>query len=98
MPMPAQLTPGSLETEQVGGVVVVRLMGRDLVEDLVIRRLGKGLARLIQELGYHRLVLDLREVQRMSSALVAHLLAAARKAGAGGGRLAVCHVQPSVAE
>ena len=96
--MPAQLTPGRLETEEVGDILVVRLPQRALVDDADIRRLGQNLTCLVQESGYRRWVLDLGEVQRMSSVMIGQLLAAARKAQAASGRLALCQVRPEVAE
>jgi anti-sigma B factor antagonist len=96
--MPAQLTPGRLETEQVGDILVVRLPQRALVDDADIRHLGRNLTGLIQESGYRRWVLDLGEVQRMSSVMIGQLLAVARKAQAASGRLALCQVRPEVAE
>ena len=75
--MPAQLAPGRLETEQVGDILVVRFIQRALVDDAVIRRLGQHLTCLVQESGHRNFVLDLGEVQRMSSVMIGQLLAAA---------------------
>jgi anti-sigma B factor antagonist len=96
--MLAQLTLGCLETELVGDILVVRFTQRALVDDADIRRLGQNLTYLIQELGYRRLVLDLGEVQRMSSVMIGQLLAVTRRAQAARGRLALCQVRPEVAE
>jgi anti-sigma B factor antagonist len=96
--MPTQLTPGRLETEQVGDILVVRLPQRALVDDTVIRRLGQEVSGLIHGSGYRNFVLDLGEVQRMSSVMIGQLLAATRKAQAASGRLALCQVRPDVAE
>ena len=83
-----------VEIEQVGDIAVFRLTRPDLVEEATIQRLGQDLARLIEERGYTRVVIDLGTVQRMSSAMFGQLLALWRQARAAGGRLVLCSTRP----
>jgi len=87
-----------LEVEQVGDVAVVRIVLSTLVEETSIQHLGRDLARLVDQLGYCRMVIDVGAVERMSSAMFGQLIALWRKAKGAGGRLVLCGTRPEVAE
>jgi anti-anti-sigma factor len=87
-----------LEVEQVGEVLVVRIVRAALVEEPAIQHVGHDLARLLDQLGYQRVLIDLGAVERMSSAMFGHLIALWRKAQGVGGRLVLCGTRPEVAE
>jgi anti-anti-sigma factor len=87
-----------VEIEQVGDVALVRFTRQALVDEEVIYRVGGDLTRLVEELGYHRMVINLGAVERMSSAMFGQLLGLWRKVQAASGRLVLCCTRPEIAE
>jgi stage II sporulation protein AA (anti-sigma F factor antagonist) len=87
-----------LEIEPEGEVTVVRLLCHELVRDADINTVGKRLLRVVQELGCRRVALDFRDVERVESAMIGKILALHKTARELGGRVALCGVNPLLAE
>jgi anti-anti-sigma factor len=87
-----------LEVEQVGGVTLVRLTRRDLLDDRAINTLGNQLFSLVQDLDCRRIVLNFSNVQRLASAMLGKIIGLHKKLTAAGGRLALCKVDPALGE
>jgi anti-anti-sigma factor len=85
-----------LERQDFGAVTVLRLKAPQLRDDEAVRAAFAPVYGLLGEAGRSRLVLNLAAVEYLSSMAVAKLAALGRKARAGGGRLALCHVPAGV--
>jgi len=87
-----------LELEQVGEVTVVRIGGKRLLDDVVVDRLKRNLLQVAGDAGRSRMVLDFREIEALSSSVLATLLLLRKKLLSQGGRLALCSLSPDVRE
>jgi anti-sigma B factor antagonist len=87
--VPSREPPASLEVEEAAGVTVVRLLDRRILGPEAVAAVGAALDRVVQQ-ARPRLLVDFAAVEYLSSALVGALLKAHRRAGAAGGRLALC--------
>jgi anti-anti-sigma factor len=88
----------SLESEQVGDVTVVRIACKRLLDEPEMGRVRRNLLRLAEEPGRRRMVLDFRQVEALSGAVLAGLLALRQALLTQGGRLALCGLRPDVRE
>ncbi len=95
--MSTQALAPALVVEHAGPVTVARLTRADYLDEGTIAPMGGQLYRLVDE-GCRRLVLDLSAVQRISSTFVGKLLALHQRLAAVGGRLALCGLEPMVAD
>jgi anti-sigma B factor antagonist len=86
-----------LEVEQVSHVTVVKILQRRLLDGDTIDWLGGQLFQLADELGERDVVLNLVNVERVSSALVGKLAALHARVNTLGGRLALCQLHPELA-
>jgi anti-sigma B factor antagonist len=86
-----------MEITKEGAITVVRLTAPTLVEQWLIQVVGDELYRLAQESGA-RILVDLGAVQQISSSVVAKLIELQRRLHLVGGRVAVCCLQPDVAD
>jgi anti-sigma B factor antagonist len=87
-----------LELEQVGAVTVVRIGGKRLLDDGDVDRLKRDLLQLAGDPGRCRMVLDFREVEALSSTVLAALLVLRKALLSRGGRLALCSLRDGVRE
>jgi anti-sigma B factor antagonist len=87
-----------LQVEEVGGLACVRLLDRHIRDGSAVLGLGRDLAKLLNQLGRHRLLLDFTVVEHLSSAFLEVLLKLHRHAREEGGWLALCGLRPSIAE
>jgi anti-sigma B factor antagonist len=87
-----------LEMEQVGEVTVVRIGGRRLLDEPTVDGVKRNLLRLADDPGRARMVLDFREVEALSSIVLAALLSLRKALQAQGGRLALCGLRPNIRE
>jgi anti-anti-sigma factor len=95
--MPSREPPRCLEVEEVAGVTVVRLLDRRILGEEPVAAIDAALARLLEQ-RRTQLLVDFAAVQYVSSALVGALLKVHRRAGAAGGRLALCGLGLAPAE
>lgn len=94
MPAMAMFSP-ELETDQLGDVTVVRFVPPHLMDPDQTEDVGRQLVEIVQQ-GKRRLVLDFRNVERVSSGLVAKVIGLHKRVQAEGGRLAVCNLSPPI--
>jgi anti-anti-sigma factor len=85
-----------VELEQVGAVTVARLARSDLLDDKTINALGNQLLHLVQERNCRLLILNFRNVERLTSAFLGKIIGVHKKLQAEGGRLALCNVDPKL--
>lgn len=86
-----------LQIEQLGEVTLVRFKLPSLIETEQTEEVGRQLSELLG-LGRRKLVIDFRDVDRVSSGLVAKIIGVHRRLEALGGRLALCHLAPDIHE
>ena len=86
-----------LEVDEEAGVAVARILDRDLIEEMDIRRLSHQLDELIAS-GRNRIALDFSNVEHCSSQALSNVVQAFERCRAAGGALKLCTVQPPVAE
>jgi anti-anti-sigma factor len=84
--------------EEVAEVTLVRLLDRNIRDGEVVRALGRDLTRMLEQLGRHRLLLDLSAVEHLSSEFLHVLLQLHRRAQELGGWVALCGLRAGIAE
>jgi anti-anti-sigma factor len=89
---------GGLEIEAVGRVTVVTLRYGQVLSGWAVEALGQQLGGLVAGLGGRHLVLNFGNVERLSSAVLAHVVALDREVRRAGGRLALCGLRPELAD
>jgi anti-anti-sigma factor len=88
----------ALEVEDIGDVTVVRFARRSLLGPDLIADLSEQLRQAVVERGCRKLVLNFEHVESMTSALVGLVVLLKNKVEAGGGRLALCSLDPFLKE
>src|SRR5262245_48553182 len=95
--MASRSTQQLLLVEDLGKVTVVKFKRREILDVGMIEDIGDQLFQLVQE-QRRRLLLNLGNVDRLSTAMVGKFLAAHKKAQATTGQLAFCSVDPKIYE
>jgi anti-anti-sigma factor len=86
-----------IEWEEIGDAVAVHFTERNILEDETIRLIGKQLLRLVEECDQRKVLLNLRNVRAMSTAMIEKLVMFNQRVRAVQGQLVLCNVQPAVA-
>jgi len=84
-------------TEQVGRTVWVRLRGPRITDQVYINELGDELAALLEG-GQRDLLIDLEEVEFLSSSMLGKLIRLLKRAAQSDGRVRLCSIRPSIRE
>jgi anti-anti-sigma regulatory factor len=87
----------AVEFEEIGDVIAVHFTQRTILEDDTIRIIGDQLLGLVEESNQHKVLLDLRSVRAMSTAMIQKIVNFNHKIQAAGGRLVLCNVHSLVA-
>lgn len=87
-----------VQIEYVGDVTVVKFRRREILDVGVIEDVGDELFKLVQQERRHRLLINLVNIDRLSTAMVGKFVAAHQRAKAESGRLAFCGLDPSLRE
>jgi anti-sigma B factor antagonist len=88
-----------LQVKTVGGVTVARITAAELWSDQQVESLTAELTHLADDLGpAPKLVLDLADVTGMGSRMIGRVAVLSKQVRTAGGRLALCHVRPEIAE
>jgi anti-sigma B factor antagonist len=87
-----------LLVENVQGVLVVTFADQFLIEEGLIHEVGDDLVKLVDKHRRANVLLNFREVQAMSSTMLAVLLKVARRVGNTQGRLKLCSISPDLVE
>jgi anti-sigma B factor antagonist len=85
-----------MEREQAADVTVLRLTTARLPDDDTVRAVFDPLSRLVGEGGRKHLVLNLAVAEHLPSMALAKLVTLSRMVRASNGRLALCHLCPTV--
>jgi anti-sigma B factor antagonist len=84
--------------EEVGGVAVVRFTHRGILAGEEVEGVAEQLHRLVDEEGRRLLLLNLRNVESLASAMLGRFLVLHHKVLAAGGALKFCNLSPSIRE
>jgi anti-sigma B factor antagonist len=87
-----------LKVRQAAGATVARLLTPSILDEPDVKRLSDQLAALCPPGEPTRLVVDLRSLSQMSSALLSKLLSLHLRLEKAGGRLALCGIAPDIWE
>jgi anti-sigma B factor antagonist len=96
--MSSQLRRRRLDVENFGDVSVVCLSDRKILVEEHIQVIGEQLLNLVNELGRKKLLLNFRNVEYMSSAVLGMLVTLNKKVHAAGGKLVLCSIDPQIRE
>jgi len=94
--MPIQPRRRRLEVEDIGDVTVVKFLDRRILDQDNVAAIGKQLFGLVEDLGRRKLLLNLANVEYLSSAALGKLIRLNKKLRAAGGRLVVCNIRAEV--
>jgi len=87
-----------LTTSKVGATTVVRLAGPRITDQVYINELGDELVLLLEQSQPHDLLLDLEEVELLSSSMLGKLIRLLKRTRQAKGRLRLCSIRPSIHE
>src|SRR5262249_33652737 len=87
-----------LLVENVQGVLVITFAGEFLIDEGLIQEVREDLVKLVDKHRRANVLLNFREVQAMSSTMLAVLLKVARKVASAQGRLKLCSISPDLVE
>jgi anti-sigma B factor antagonist len=95
--MSAQPHRRRLEVENMGDVTVVCFTDRKILVEQHIQLVGEQLFNVVNE-GRKQLLLNFRNVEYMSSAVLGMLVTLNKKIQASGGKLVLCNIDPQIRE
>jgi anti-sigma B factor antagonist len=87
-----------LDLEDVGDVIVVRFVDRKLLDEQNIQIIGEQLFSLVDEDGRRKLLLDMENVEYLSSAMLGKIFTLQRKMDELGGMMAFFAMAPEIME
>lgn len=88
-----------LQAEQIGDVTVIKLTARTILDDRLVNVIASQLTNLVENhLGDVRIVIDLGDVERVTTTLFGHLVGLHKKVRALDGRMVLCRIRPKVYE
>jgi anti-sigma B factor antagonist len=96
--MVSQPLPNGLEVETVGAVTVVRFTRHSFLPADLVNALTGQLLRRADETGCCHVVLNLANVEGLTTAIVGGIVQLQHKLEDGGGRLVLCNVDPFLYE
>jgi len=83
---------------KVGPATMVRLAGPRITDQIYINELGDELVALIEPGAPPDLLIDLEEVEFLSSSVLGKLIRLLKRTRQAGGRLRLCSIRPSIRE
>jgi phenylalanyl-tRNA synthetase beta chain len=87
-----------LELEEIGDVTAVQLVDPKILDEQNVQVIGEQLFSLVDDVGRRKLLLDLRNVEYLSSAALGKLITLHKKLQAVGGKLMLCNIDPQIYE
>lgn len=85
-----------LHVEHLGEVTLVRFRRSEILDEGTIEDIGNELFKLVQQERRRRLLLNLGNVDRLSTAMIGKFVAAQKKAQAETGQLALCNIDSRI--
>jgi anti-anti-sigma factor len=96
--MAADPSRNYLQVDHLPGLTVVNFTDRTIVDEPTAHAIGERLAHLADEAGRDQLLLNLGNVEHMSSVGLSNLISCHKKLQAAGGRLVLCNLNPTMEE
>ncbi|RPI82322.1 MAG: anti-sigma factor antagonist [Planctomycetaceae bacterium] len=93
---PSEFEPRYLVLDRRDELVIAAIRVSTLTEDMNLEQFGHELFALVEQLGCRKLVVNMREVQMVTSAGLGKMIALHRKMHRVQGIVVFCHVQPAV--
>lgn len=90
--MPSRSSRHLLQVEHLGAVTIIKFRRREILDVGVIEDIGEQLFKLVHEERRHHLLLNLGNIDRLSTAMVGKFVATHKKAQAATGQLALCNL------
>jgi anti-anti-sigma factor len=87
-----------LEIQPVGDISVVSFTINKVLDEQVIEAIGKQLFSLVEDKRVLKIVLNFQKVEYLSSFMIGKLISLNKKIVAAKGRLAICCVNPQIAD
>jgi anti-anti-sigma factor len=87
-----------LAEEQIGDVTVVTVQQSELLDEAVIQSISEQLYRLVEQPYRQRLVLNLAEVERLSSRMLGTFVALHKMLHRAGGKFVLCGIDRQLLE
>jgi stage II sporulation protein AA (anti-sigma F factor antagonist) len=87
-----------LQVEYLGDVTIVKFRRREILDMGMIEDIGEELFKLVQQERRHHLLVNLGNIDRISTAMVGKFLAAHQRAQAATGQLSFCSLDPRIHE
>ena len=88
----------SLDVEVIGDVTVASFRDRKILAEQNIQHIGEQLLSLADQASGAKLLLNFRNVEYMSSAMLGALVTLNKKVKAAKGKLVMCHIDPQIRE
>jgi len=88
--------PSRLDIEQANDVTVATFKDRRLLDEATIDLVGNQLYSLVDEHGYHKVILDFNDVEYMSSSALGKLIKFHKMILAVDGSLRLCNLKPEL--
>ncbi len=88
--------PSRLDIEQADGVTVATFKDRRLLDEATIDLVGNQLYSLVDDHGFHKVVLDFNDVEYMSSSALGKLIKFHKKVLSVDGSLRLCNLKPEL--
>src|SRR5215467_11205388 len=87
-----------LDVEEVNDVTVARFTDKKILDESNIQIIGNQLFSLVDEDHRDKIVLDLTNVEYLSSAALGKLITMDKKVKAAGGKLRLCNIRKDIYE
>ncbi len=94
--MPSQLS--FVRVEQIGDVCVAHVLRKRILDEPTIFKIGEDLFSLIDVYGHRSILLNMFEVEYMSSAMLGKFITLQKKLQARGGKLVMCCLDEDIWE
>jgi anti-sigma B factor antagonist len=88
--------PPKFTVSTVGPTTVVKLAGPRISDQLYITELGDDLVKVFEQAQPHDLLIDLNDVEFLSSMVLGKLIGLLNRARRAKGRLRLCSIRPSI--
>jgi len=87
-----------LKVELIGDVSVVDFFDKKIIDEQNITHIGDDLFKLVEQDGHKKVLLNFRNVEFMSSAMLGKLITLFKKLQAQRGRLILCNITDEIKE
>ena len=87
-----------IDVSKVGEVTVVKFVDKKILDEASIQELGIELFSLVEHDNRTAILLNVADVEFLSSAALGKLITFDRKVKAAKGRLKMCHIRPEILE